>query len=672
LTRFGQAWRNFSNDPWILSTVIDGYSIDFISEPIQYSSPKGCVMSNEMEQICDSEIETLLLKTAIRAVSPVGSKVGFISKIFVTTKKSEGVVTGWRPVIDLKELNAFVRYQHFKMENLESVKFVIEKGDYMVKIDLQDAYFLISIIPEHREFLRFYWKGVLYEYLCVPFGLCSAPRVFTKLLRPVVAYLRERGIRLVIYLDDMLFFNQSVAGLLSDVQLAISLLERLGFIINYKKSNLDPSQVMGYLGTIIDSVSLSFSLPPEKVSHIIGLCNSLLVKSEHVKMRDLAKVMGNFAWAISCVPFAQGHYRRLQSFFLSLPQGDLNNVVSLSAGAKADLVWWVSHLSQSNGKSFFPDSPDLVIYSDASLSGWGVSCDGVCTRGPWPFDDQLRHINELELLAALYGLQSLTGSSSGISVHLFLDNTTAVSYINKCGGTRSRDLSVIADQIVHWCEERNISLLASHLPGDLNSIADYQSRMERDASDWMLLADEFKKLQQVWPITTDLFASAWNAQVANFVSWMPQPNAAAVNAFSISWKNILGYAFPPFALIPRILSKLKREKAQLTLVCPLWPSQAWFPALLNMAVDFPRVFSPHEILIHGPSLEPHPLLCNDRFRLSAWMLSGNAFQTEAFRQKLSIFSSPVTVHPLLLHTSQPGVAGLIGTLNGTKIPCFLL
>ena len=82
LTRFGQAWRNFSNDPCILSTLIDGYSIDFISEPIQYSFPKGCVKSKEMEQICDSKIETLLLKAAIRAVSPVGSKVGFISKIF--------------------------------------------------------------------------------------------------------------------------------------------------------------------------------------------------------------------------------------------------------------------------------------------------------------------------------------------------------------------------------------------------------------------------------------------------------------------------------------------------------------------------------------------------------------------------------------------------------------
>jgi len=70
------------------------------------------------------------------------------------------------------------------------------------------------------------------------------------------------------------------------------------------------------------------------------------------------------------------------------------------------------------------------------------------------------------------------------------------------------ELSLITDQIIHWCEDRNIAILASHLPGDLNLIADYQSRMERDASDWMLLADEFKKLQQVWPITTDLFALA--------------------------------------------------------------------------------------------------------------------------------------------------------------------
>lgn len=90
-----------------------------------------------------------------------------------------------------------------------------------------------------------------------------------------------------------------------------------------------------------------------------------------------------------------------------------------------------------NGKTFFTANSDLVIFSDASLLGWGAVCDGIRSRGPWPLADKNRHINELELMSALFSLQIYTASSSHISINIFLDNTTAVAYIKKCGGTRS-------------------------------------------------------------------------------------------------------------------------------------------------------------------------------------------------------------------------------------------
>ena len=172
--------------------------------------------------------------------------------MFAIPKKSGG----WRPIINLKCLNAFVSYQHFKMEGLECVKYLLQHGDWMVKLDLQDAYFLVPISPEHYKFLRFFWKGNLYEYLCLAFGLCSAPRVFTKLLKPVVAYLRERGIRIIIYLDEMLILNTSRDGILADLKIIIVLLKSLGFIINFKKSIVVPQQVIEYLGMLINSLCL--------------------------------------------------------------------------------------------------------------------------------------------------------------------------------------------------------------------------------------------------------------------------------------------------------------------------------------------------------------------------------------------------------------------------------
>lgn len=65
------------------------------------------------------------------------------------------------------------------------------------------------MFKEHHKFLRFRWKGVKYQYVCLPFGLSSSPRIFTKILKPLVARLRPMGIRLIIYLDDILIMVAS-------------------------------------------------------------------------------------------------------------------------------------------------------------------------------------------------------------------------------------------------------------------------------------------------------------------------------------------------------------------------------------------------------------------------------------------------------------------------------
>lgn len=95
------------------------------------------------------------------------------------------------------------------MENLDLVRFILRRGDWMVKVDLKDAILVVPITKDHQKFIRFIWKGKFYQYKFLPFGLSSAPRVFTKIMRPVVASLRERGIRLIVYLDDFLIMAES-------------------------------------------------------------------------------------------------------------------------------------------------------------------------------------------------------------------------------------------------------------------------------------------------------------------------------------------------------------------------------------------------------------------------------------------------------------------------------
>ena len=143
----------------------------------------------------------MLEKQAITVVQP--GQEGFISQIFLVPKKDGG----YRSVINLKALNRFIAEEHFKMEGFHMVKDLVKPHDWLAKIDLKDAYFLVPMDPNHYQFLQFQWKGVTNQFQCLPFGLSCAPRTFTKLMKPMVGFLRERGVQLIIYLDDLLIFG---------------------------------------------------------------------------------------------------------------------------------------------------------------------------------------------------------------------------------------------------------------------------------------------------------------------------------------------------------------------------------------------------------------------------------------------------------------------------------
>ena len=98
---------------------------------------------------------------------------------------------GFRPIVNLKPLNRFVKYEHFKMENLETVRFLVRKGDWFVKLDLKDAYLTVPIQNSQKKYLRFKWNGRIFQFKCMAFGLVPAPRIFTKLLKVFVAFLRK-------------------------------------------------------------------------------------------------------------------------------------------------------------------------------------------------------------------------------------------------------------------------------------------------------------------------------------------------------------------------------------------------------------------------------------------------------------------------------------------------
>lgn len=118
----------------------------------------------------------------------------------------------------------------------------------------------------------------------------------------------------------------------------------------------------------------------------------------------------------------------------------------------------------------------------------------------------------------------------------------------------------------------------------------------------------------------DLFASRNNSKCKTFVSWRRDPDAFAVDAFTLSWTDLRFYAFPPFSLILKVLQKILADGATGVLVVPLWKTQPWFPLFSSMLITQPIVFpsSPNLLLFADRCL--HPL--NKNLTLAAAILSG--------------------------------------------------
>ena len=193
---------------------------------------------------------------------------GFISNIHIVPKK-EG---GWRPIIDLRILNSFVISQHFKMEGLQMLKEVLEQNHWMGKVDLKDAYLTVPIHHSHTGYLKFLWKGKAYKFLCLPFRLASAPRTFTKILKPVANFLRSHGVKMLVIIDDILVTADTKESLRQQLRPVSSTLTALGFALSTKKCILEPTQQIEFLGMMIDSKEMKIYLPKVKIEKIKKEC----------------------------------------------------------------------------------------------------------------------------------------------------------------------------------------------------------------------------------------------------------------------------------------------------------------------------------------------------------------------------------------------------------------
>ena len=237
-------------DAWVVEVLREGYKILFSRVPHLSDQPlpmPSYTPSSIRGKALEREFQDLLHKQAIEQAPQTP---GFYSRLFVVQKDSEA----WRPIIDLSTLNTYIASQHFHMETPQSVLRSIRLGDWMISLDLQDAYLQVPVHPELRLYLRFTMGGVPYQLRVLCFGLTTSPQVFTRLMAPISAILHRYCIRMLRYLDDWLILAESRTTCLQARDRLLQLYEELGLQVNLRKSSLVPSQDMTYLGMQILSV----------------------------------------------------------------------------------------------------------------------------------------------------------------------------------------------------------------------------------------------------------------------------------------------------------------------------------------------------------------------------------------------------------------------------------
>ncbi|EYC06130.1 hypothetical protein Y032_0078g1207 [Ancylostoma ceylanicum] len=468
LADFEKAWAGITTDPSVLEAV-RGYKLPFMMKPhLKVPSTERVSLG----QALTTQLEMLLAKGVVEKARP--DTPVWISSMFGIPKKDGSV----RPIINLKPLNRFLRIPHFKMEGLHLVPDVVSVGDYCAKIDMTDAYFAVNIQEDFRPFLAFRWETDTYQFTCLPFGLATTPYVYTKLMRVVAEKLRSSGIRLISYLDDWAFFSESEAGCKACVNEALRLFGTLGLRVNLDKSVLTPTQRIEFLGLIINTGTGEFEIPPKKLVDIRQSAAALLAK-RYVTARELSHFLGKLNFVSTAQPYVTFMTRNLQRDLGAAMEPSLPDPYSgeclLSNQSTTDLKWFLDEVESHARFSFLRFSPDIVIASDASKLGWGAVTCGLRTGGRWLPSESAQHINVLELKACLFGLMSFGRSWRDIDVLLELDNTAAVAYIKRRGGTASPSLSEVAKELWTWASTRGVRIMATHRPGRTNQDADRES-----------------------------------------------------------------------------------------------------------------------------------------------------------------------------------------------------
>ena len=526
-----------------------GYHWEWNGDPPLLKMP---ILKEQSLQI-QEQVLALLNQDAIYEVE---QQPCVLSRIFVIPKQPSGS----RLILDVSSLNRYLVIPSFKMTNHRSLSSLMQTPCWMASLDLKDAYLHVPMRQNLHKFLALTCWNRLYFFRALPFGLAPAPWLFSTLMSHALEHLREEGIQVLGYIDDLVFWHQDKEVLTSHLNRAVWFLERLGMTINWKKSKPSPVSSLTWVGICWES-QLSTWCPQTKLLEEIQDLALQLEVVPKASRRSWERLVGLAAFAAQVSKRARHHLHALSRLGLFDHETERDRLIVLPRPLKQELPLWTKIKTWLLPESFLSLPIANQCWTDASTHGWGIlGEEGETFQGEWSKSERRLHINVLETMTILKALNLLGREDSRLVV--WTDSKVAISVVNKLG-SHSPDLQQVASSILQDSIRLNVQLMPRHIEGRLNVAADVLSRNQVLEAEWEIPQEDFNNLQASHgkPLQVDLFASPLNCKLETFVSPFEHPQALAADALTLEWNRFQQiYLFPPLELSLKVAEKLHTYK----------------------------------------------------------------------------------------------------------------
>src|SRR3989338_979265 len=618
-------WRYVTRNGEILKLIEDGLKMAFNARPT--------LRRRSVFLRCPPHGRATLVQTLKRYLEEgiieeiKGNQKLMFHLFFPIPKPNNPSTLRW--LLDCRALNILLAKRKFKIENIETIRDLLFPGAFLTSIDVKDAFHHININHKFRRFLAFRALGRNYRWRTLPMGLTSSPFLWTALLQEVVKKLREEGICLSFYMDDLIVITHSAEESNHHTERVVQLMTSLGLTVNLEKSSLVPSTKLQHLGFILDTAKDRLRVPQDKIRGLAMQARKFL-SDPRWTIRKAAQVLGKMNSMAIAIPTLRWRSKNLMNDMPTALQRqpqkwkDWDASMTLLPKTIRDLKFlcnsgWIKRL---NGVTL--TRPRIlqapVLTTDASPTGWGAT---LCLRdlkgrerlfqtsGVWMPHELTLSSNAKELTALKLGFlafRHLIGVRRDLII--LTDNTCALSYLK--GNIKLDHLFLIAKPLIDQLLRRRIRWFPKHIPGPQNVLADRLSRRTRCDHDWSIRKQVFQQIQDAMgPFTLDAFADRTNHQIRRYCSLRPDPGAVYIDALLSDWSRERAYLCPPFPIISKVIYRIEeflrvRQSLDCTLVVPRWEGSPWWPRLMKLPISKALVLKEQGINLEG-SKHRHPL-----------------------------------------------------------------